>query len=79
MSYQDRWIICTDEQIRIRGYYFSSGTEHIRYASIRAVRASGSARPWSPSPDDPDAFVNDPRAHANIGQILDDDQRGPLI
>lgn len=35
--YQDRWIECTDEEIRIRGYYFPWGTKRIRYGDIRSV------------------------------------------
>ncbi len=30
-SYRDRWIECTPEDIRIRGYYFPWGTKRIPY------------------------------------------------
>jgi len=50
--YRDRWIECTSEALRIRGYYFPWGTKTVRYASVRAVRRveigafSGRARIW---------------------------------
>jgi hypothetical protein len=52
MTYQDRWITCDDDRIRIRGYYFPWGTKRIPYSRIRAVRrvelgaARGRARVW---------------------------------
>lgn len=36
--YQDRWIECTPDAIRIRGYYFPWGTKGISYSSIRSVQ-----------------------------------------
>ena len=36
--YQDRWIECTPDEIRIRGYYFPWGTKRIPYRSIRGFR-----------------------------------------
>lgn len=41
--YQDRWIVCTEHKITVRGYYFPWGTKHIRYADIRAVRRAAVA------------------------------------
>ena len=38
MTYRDRWIECTDTDIRIRGYYFPWGTKRIPYEAIRSVR-----------------------------------------
>jgi hypothetical protein len=35
--YRDRWIECTDDGVRIQGYYFPWGTKTIRYADIRGV------------------------------------------
>ena len=29
--YRDRWIECTPDEIRIRGYYFPWGTKRIPY------------------------------------------------
>jgi hypothetical protein len=51
-TYADRWIECTKDEIRIRGYYFPWGTKHIPYASIRSVQRvdmgilSGKGRIW---------------------------------
>lgn len=51
-SYRDQWIECTDEEIRIRGYYFPWGTKRIPYTSIRSVRRvdmgtlTGKGRIW---------------------------------
>ena len=36
-AYQDRWIECTDDEVRIRGYYFPWGTKRIPYTRIRSV------------------------------------------
>jgi hypothetical protein len=36
--YRDRWITCTEQGIRIRGYYFPWGTKTIPYARIRTVQ-----------------------------------------
>jgi len=38
MLYQDRWIGCTEDAIRVRFYYFPVGTKTIPYTQIRAVR-----------------------------------------
>lgn len=38
-TYKDRWIECTPEEIRIKGYYFPwGGTKRIPYQSIRSVQ-----------------------------------------
>lgn len=37
-DYQDRWIDCTADEIRIRGYYFPWGTKRIRYSSLRDLQ-----------------------------------------
>jgi hypothetical protein len=36
--YHDRWIDCTETELRIRGYYFPWGTKRIAYSSIRGLR-----------------------------------------
>jgi hypothetical protein len=36
-AYQDRWIECTDTEVRVRGYYFPWGTKRIPYTSIRSL------------------------------------------
>jgi hypothetical protein len=51
-EYRDRWIECTPDTLRVRGYYFPWGTKRIRYSSIKSVRrvsmgaASGRGRIW---------------------------------
>ena len=51
-TYRDRWIECTPEALRIRGYYFPWGTKTVPYPSIRSVRRvemsalRGRARVW---------------------------------
>jgi hypothetical protein len=50
--YKDRWIECTADELRIRGYYFPWGTKHIPYGSIREIRRvamgtfTGKGRIW---------------------------------
>jgi hypothetical protein len=36
--YRDPWTTCTDDRIRIRGYYFPWGTKTVRYDAVKAVR-----------------------------------------
>jgi hypothetical protein len=36
-AYQDRWIECNDQEVRIRGYYFPWGTKTIPYVSVRSL------------------------------------------
>lgn len=53
--YEDRWIECTPDELRIRGYYFPWGTKRIPYSSIRQVTIvdmgllTGRARIWGSS------------------------------
>jgi len=50
--YKDQWIECTDDAVRIRGYYFPWGTKSIPYSGIRSVRKvamgplTGKGRIW---------------------------------
>ena len=50
--YQDRWIECTADAVRIRGYYFPWGTKNIPYSAIRSIRRvqmgalTGKGRIW---------------------------------
>jgi hypothetical protein len=50
--YKDPWIECTDDAIRIRGYYFPWGTKTIPYTAIRRIRRvsmgtlTGKGRIW---------------------------------
>jgi hypothetical protein len=41
VAYRDQWIECTDEELRIRGYYFPWGTKRIPYSDIRSVSRVG--------------------------------------
>jgi hypothetical protein len=50
--YRDRWIACTQDGVRIRGYYFPWGSKNIPYSAIRSVNRvpmgplSGQGRIW---------------------------------
>lgn len=37
-EYHDRWIDCTDQELRIRGYYFPGAPSGFPYGKIGAVR-----------------------------------------
>lgn len=37
-DYHDRWIDCTNDEIRIRAYYLPWGTKRIPYSSLKAMR-----------------------------------------
>ncbi|MGD3106166.1 hypothetical protein [Streptomyces sp. YGL11-2] len=51
-TYHDRWIACTPDAVRIRGYYFPWGTKTIPYTAIRSLRRvemgvlTGQGRIW---------------------------------
>lgn len=76
-EYEDRWIMCTPDEIRVRGYYVPWGTKHIPYSTIRSVRRvnlgllTGRARLWGTS--NPGRWANlDPRRAAKtVGFDLD--------
>ncbi len=76
-SYRDRWIECTDEAIRIRGYYFPWGTKTIPYTSIRSVRRvdtgtlTGKARIWGTANPRYWASLDPGRPRKKVGLILD--------
>ena len=36
--YHDKWVECTPEEVRVRGYYFPWGTKKMPYRSIRGVK-----------------------------------------
>ena len=38
-EYHDRWIDCTHQELRIRGYYFPWGTKRIPYGKLAASAA----------------------------------------
>ncbi len=76
-DYQDRWIGCTPEGIRIRGYYFPWGTKHISYGSIRSLRRvdlgvfRGRGRVWGTSNPRYWASLDPARPRKKVGFILD--------
>lgn len=46
----DRWIDCTDRELRIRGYYFPWGSKRIPYGKIGAVRRVQITATWGERP-----------------------------
>lgn len=62
--YRDRWIECTSEEVRIRGYYFPWGTKRIPHSTIRGLErirlgvGTGKGRIWGTA---------DPRYWFNLG------------
>ncbi|MTD58110.1 hypothetical protein [Amycolatopsis pithecellobii] len=76
-EYRDRWIECTAEEIRIRGYYFPWGTKRIPYRSIRSVRRvemgafTGRGRIWGTANFRYWASLDPARPHKKVGLILD--------
>ncbi|WP_329361592.1 PH domain-containing protein [Streptomyces sp. NBC_00669] len=75
--YRDRWIRCTPDAVRIRGYYFPWGTKTVRYADIRDVRRvtlglfSGQARIWGTSRPTIWASLDPGRLGKSEGLLLD--------
>ena len=51
-EYSDRWIVCSEGGISIRGYYFPWGAKHVPYGSIKGLERvqmgafRGQARIW---------------------------------
>lgn len=85
-DYRDRWIECTPEALRIRGYYFPWGTKRIPYRSIRSVRRveigafTGKGRIWGTANPRYWASLDPGRPHKNIGLILDLGRRvSPIV
>ncbi len=76
-SYRDRWIECTAEAIRIRGYYFPWGTRRIPYMSIRSGRRvdigtfTGNGRIWGTTNPGYWASLEPGRPGKKVGLILD--------
>ena len=76
-GYRDRWIECTAETVRIRGYYFPWGTKRIRYGSIRSVRRvtlgplTGKGRIWGTTSPRYWASLDPLRPRKKVGLILD--------
>ncbi|HEX5560713.1 MAG TPA: hypothetical protein VFX52_03645 [Nocardioidaceae bacterium] len=76
-DYRDRWIECTSEAIRVRGYYFPWGTKTIPYGSIRSVRRvtlgalRGKGRLWGTSNPRYWASLDPARPSKQVGLVLD--------
>jgi hypothetical protein len=76
-GYTDPRVICDDEGIRLRGYYFPWGTKRITYGSIAELRRvnigafTGRARIWGTA--NPRYWANlDPgRMKKKVGFVLD--------
>lgn len=75
--YRDRWIECTEWELRVRGYYFPWGTKRIPYSSIRSIRRvsmgffTGKARIWGTSNFGYWASFDPRRPRKNFGLVLD--------
>jgi hypothetical protein len=76
-KYRDRWIECTQEEVKIRGYYLRWGTKRIPYPAIRSVRRididgiSGKRRNWGTVNPHHWAHPDPDRPKKRIGLILD--------
>jgi hypothetical protein len=76
-TYRDRWIECTSDEIRIRGYYFPWGSKRIRYRDIRGVRIvtlgvlRGRARIWGTASPRYWANLDPARPGKSSGLVLD--------
>jgi hypothetical protein len=76
-TYSDRWITCTDDEIRVRGYYFPWGTKRIPYERIRAVRQvslsalRGRGRIWGTANPRYWASLDPARPRKSVGLVLD--------
>ena len=77
MIYSDRWISCTEDEIRIRGYYFPWGTKRVPYATLRQVRRvpvgilTGRGRLWGTANLRYWASLGPGRPHKRTALILD--------
>ena len=77
LEYHDRWITCTPDELRIRGYYLPWGTKRIPYSRIRSVTrvrmgaASGRARLWGTANPRVWASLDPRRARKSVALVLD--------
>jgi len=75
--YRDRWIECTDDELRISGYYFPWGSKRIPYSAIRSVRRvdiaalSGRGRIWGTANPGYWASLDPARPRKKVALILD--------
>lgn len=76
-DYQDRWISCTADGLKVRGYYFPWGTKRIPYAAIRSVRrieltaARGRGRIWGTANPGYWASLDPQRPGKKVGLVVD--------
>ncbi len=76
-EYQDRWIQCTPNEIRVRAYYFPWGTKRIPYGSIRALDRftmtprRGKGRIWGSGDFEHWANLDPQRPSKSVGFFLD--------
>jgi hypothetical protein len=75
--YQDRWIECTEHEIRIRGYYFPWGSKRIPYTSIRSLdrfpltALRGKGRIWGSGDFKHWANLDPGRPKKSVGYFVD--------
>jgi hypothetical protein len=75
--YRDSWITCTDDRIRIRGYYFPWGTKTVRHDAVRSVRRvdmgplTGQFRLWGAAGLRVWASLDPHRMRRSEGLVLD--------
>jgi hypothetical protein len=76
-TYGDRWIACTEGDIRIRGYYFPWGSKRIPYAAVRSIRPvelsllRGRGRLWGTNNPRYWAHLDPRRPQKQIALVLD--------
>lgn len=76
-EYHDRWIECTDSEIRVRGYYIPWGTKRIPYGKIRSWRkvrltaTRGKGRIWGTANPRYWASLDPARSRKSAALILD--------
>lgn len=77
MTYHDRWIECTPDEVRIRAYYFPWGTKRIPYDRLKGMRrvatslARGQGRIWGTSNPKYWASLDPKRPTKNVAFVLD--------
>lgn len=76
-DYRDRWIECTSDEVRVRGYYFPWGTKRIPYKNIRGVTQvkltalRGKGRIWGTANPRYWLSLDPQRPRKNCGLVLD--------
>lgn len=76
-TYRDRWIECTSDEIRVRGYYFPWGTKRIPYGSVRSMRrvgltaTRGRFRIWGTANPKYWASLDPSRPSKSVGFVMD--------